>query len=221
MVGILMLALRRTQKGRDRAHARQATEAAMRRFLVITAAILTVAMSCGSSHAQSSMSPSAMGATSPLGMLGSGGSSGTGIPFGATEINPGGLSPAPNPNCGIRASSSGGYAMSASGTTGTITGAASIFDGGGIAANGSAMSVAGCASLQPPSSNGTASPLTTAVTGSQFRLDGGAIPLGSTELDSGGVSPMPAAVGLTPPRTIPGMMTNAGGSSFAPQSRAQ
>jgi len=120
MVGILMLALRRTQKGRDRAHPKQATESAMRRFLVITAAMLAVAMSCGSSHAQSSMSPSAMGATSPLGMLGSGGSSGTGIPFGATEINPGGLSSAPNPNCGIRASGSGGYAISASGTTGTI-----------------------------------------------------------------------------------------------------
>ncbi len=76
---------------------------------------------------------SAMGATSPLGVFGSGGSSGTGIPFAATEINPGGLSPAPNPNCSMRPSNS--PAMSASGTTGVTTGAASTFDGDGLAAS--------------------------------------------------------------------------------------
>ena len=199
----------------DRAHPRQATEASMRRFLVIAAAILVMPMSCASSFAQSSISLSAMGATSPLGVFGSGGSSGTGIPFAATEINPGGLSPAPNPNCSPRASNSAGNGMSASGTT---TGAASSFDGGGLGGVGSAASMSSCSSPELTSSDGSASPLAAAGATLQFHLNGGAIPLGATELASGGVSPMPPAVGLAPPLTIPGTMTDAVSSPSAPNS---
>ena len=73
----------------------------MRRLLVIAVALL---LGCGAGHAQSVIGAPAMGATSPLGTLGSTplGTPGsttpgspTGIPFGATELDPGGLSPVP------------------------------------------------------------------------------------------------------------------------------
>ena len=66
----------------------------MRLLPLVAAAVL---FGCGAAHAQSAMTTSGLGATSPLGMLGSnastGSNGGTGIPLGATEIDPGGLSP--------------------------------------------------------------------------------------------------------------------------------
>ena len=57
----------------------------MRRLLVVTTAIL---ITCGSGHAQTSMSTPAIGTTSPLGVPGSSGSAGSaGIGLGATEID--------------------------------------------------------------------------------------------------------------------------------------
>src|SRR5947208_11244996 len=111
----------------------------MRRLLAIAAVIL---MSCGAGHAQTSMSTPAMGATSPLGTLGSSGSSGTGIPLGATEIDPGGVSSTATVNCNASGYGSGLSGMNASGTTGAnasgttgmTIGATSTFDGGGLTA---------------------------------------------------------------------------------------
>jgi len=65
----------------------------MRRLFVAAAAVL---FSCEIGLAQSLMTTPAMRGTSPLGMLGSTSSgTATGIPLGATEIDPGGLGPTP------------------------------------------------------------------------------------------------------------------------------
>ena len=109
----------------------------MQRLFVITAVIL---VGCGAARAQNSPNGSVMnpavGITSPLGVPGSNGSGGTGIPLGATEIDPGGLSQSVTANC-----DAGGSYMGTSGTGASgMTGAVSTFDGGGLAGVGSALS---------------------------------------------------------------------------------
>jgi hypothetical protein len=176
----------------------------MRRLLAIAAVIL---MGCGAGHAQTSMSTPAMGATSPLGTLGPSGSSATGIPLGATEIDPGGVSPTVIVNC-----NSGLSGMNASGT-GMTVGATSTFDGGGLTAVPSTTSTSSCAPSQTLSLGGTASPLSNPGRSSSSMLNGGIIPLGATEMDSGGVSPIitvPVPSGATP---CTGSITMAGSSS--------
>jgi len=153
----------------------------MRRFLLITSVIL---IGCGAGHAQSLMGTSALGATSPLSTPGSTASSATGIPLGATEIDPGGLSPTVSSNCGGSASYSGMFGTS-TGTTGSAPGTSSTFDGGGL------TSTSSCTSSGVAVSSGTASPLSSPGSNSGFTLNGGTIPLGATEMDSGGISPMP------------------------------
>src|SRR5271165_6232510 len=146
----------------------------MRRLLVVTTAIL---ITCGSGHAQTSMSTPAIGTTSPLGVPGSSGSAGSaGNGLGATEIDSGGLSPLPGANCGASASYSGS-GMSGSASTGSST-----YDGGGLALGSSATGSTGCTTT----SSGMASPMSPAGTS----LSGSGIPLGATELDSAGVSPL-------------------------------
>lgn len=155
----------------------------MARTIVIIAVIL---LSCGASHAQTT---SAIGTTSPLGIPGSSGSIGsipTGIPLGATEIDPGGLSPAVSSNCNTSGSSSS-----------ALPGTSSTFDGGGSTAAGpTSACTSGSISL---STSGTASPLSTPGTSAGFTLNGGTISLGATEIDNGGISP----IITIPPPTIP------------------
>jgi hypothetical protein len=132
-------------------------------------------LSCGAGRAQTAPTPSGLGATSPLNALTSATSGApTGIPLGATEINPGGLSPAP---CTSVTSTSMGAASSQA----SLSTTSSSFDGGGLSPTscntGSSATV---------SSAGTASPLFTTGTS----LAGGVIPLGATELNGTGVSPM-------------------------------
>ena len=148
----------------------------MRVLPIITAVVL---FGSTAAHAQSSMTTPGMGATSPLGILGpsmsTGSNSGTGIPLGATEIDPGGLSPAPVSNC----------SMTGSGMT-SMPITSSSFDGGGLGSTAAST----CASTSgATSSTGTAS-LSTMETNSSFTLNGGTIPLGSTEINSTGVSPL-------------------------------
>jgi len=127
-----------------------------------------------------------MGATSPLGTdL----TSPSGIPLGATELVPGGLSPAPiGPSASTTPCSVG-----SSGITGSAT-----FDGGGIngTSDGSMAGITGvpgdCGST--PSSgaaSGMESPPSVPGSTTESTLGGGNIPLGATELDSnsGGLSP--------------------------------
>jgi hypothetical protein len=174
----------------------------MRLFPLVVATIL---FGCGAANAQSPMTSGGIGATSPLGVPGSSASSRsnspTGIPLGATEIDPGGLSPAPLSNCStsgftansgtssgmIGSSASGMGSTSGVGTTSTM---GSTFDGGGFGSTTTSVCASPGASVNTATSTGTASPLSTMGTNSNFTLNGGAIPLGSTEIDSAGVSPL-------------------------------
>jgi len=179
----------------------------MRRLLVITAALL---ISCGAGHAQNAMSTPAIGPTSPLGSLGSLGSSGsmgTGLPLGATEVDPGGLSPATGTNCSASGGGSGLAGTSGAGTTST-------FDGGGLSGS-STISASGCTSSQVLSSGGTASPLSNPSGSSSLTLGGGAIPLGATEMDSGGVSPMITVPGPNGGTPCLGSTTTMGSSAMS------
>src|SRR5438067_12768608 len=110
-----------------------AQEIAMRRLFVTAAAML---VSCGVAHAQSTTTMPAIGATSPLGVPGST-SAGiqTGIPLGATEINPGGLGLAPlgtladTSSCSTVPSSS---SIGAASTEPAMSATSSPFDDGGV-----------------------------------------------------------------------------------------
>src|SRR5690242_9416336 len=120
-----------------------AQEMPMLRAFAVVAAFLFIS---GAAEAQSSMSTSGMGTTSPLGVPGaSGGSYSTGIPLGATEIDPGGLSPMAGTNCGGL-------------STGSATASSGTFDGGGLTMGSSSSSTTGCSTGSSQVSSGTASP---------------------------------------------------------------
>src|SRR5258708_2872436 len=158
-------------------------EMPMSRVLAMTmAAILAT---CTTAHAQSASGTAGIGRTSPLGILGAfGGATGTGVPLGATEIDPGGLSPLPGIACDA----------AASGMTST---GASTFDGGGLTGSASPTAGTGCTAGSTISPNGTASPLSGAATTSTL---GTAIPLGATEIDNAGIRPL-----ITTPRPTPAL----------------
>jgi hypothetical protein len=180
----------------------------MRILPLLVAAIL---FGCGAVHAQSAMTGGGMGttsplATSPLGILGSsasGGSNSTaGIPLGATEIDPGGLSPAPISSCDTSGSAAySGMSSGMNGSSGSGMPIGSAFDGGGVGSTATSACTSTSASASSAASGSVASPLSPMGTNSNFTLNGGTIPLGSTELDSAGVSPLiitPMSNGLTP-----------------------
>ena len=142
--------------------------------------ITALLLSCGTALAQSSTSTLGMGTTSPLRIPGSSASTTSSrlsdpvVGLGATEIDPGGLSPAISPNC----------------NSGTSRYASSPFDGGGMAAAGpSNFAAGGCMPALGSASSGSASSLATSGTSIASSLSGG-IPLGATELNGAGVSPM-------------------------------
>jgi hypothetical protein len=156
---------------------------------LVTATLAAALLACGSSHAQ--VGVSAVGTTSPLGMaspLGMGSGSAvapTGIPMGSTELASPGLSP---PLASVTPS---GTMPCATATTGATSGA--VFDGGGMSGT------AGCAF------NGSTSTGSAAASGSSPTAMGGVlstgragIPLGSTELAPGGLSPPPLVPLATP-----------------------
>src|SRR3954451_8846817 len=165
----------------------------MQRLLLTIAAML---LSCGAGQAQTAANRSALGATSPLSGLGSPTSGApTGIPLGATEINPGGLSPLPCSSAGTSLPGAAGSQTSLS----TTASAGSPFDGGGMSSGGCALGPSATVS-----SAGTASPLFTPGATGGSSLAGGAIPLGATEIDSAGVSPLitvpsPSVTSITVP----------------------
>jgi hypothetical protein len=167
----------------------------MRRILPTLAAILTLS---GAAHAQVPGNSPVMGATSPLGVLGATTAPATsGIPLGATDINPGGLSPMPLATCP---------------TTSTTT-SNGTFDGGGLT---------GCtATTFAPSLSGTTSPL--AAPGSDPTQSGGAIPLNATEINNGGISPfivgpttMPGVPTPSTTMAVPTATSGLPGSSMTP-----
>jgi hypothetical protein len=203
----------------------------LRHLLTTLAALL---LGCGAAFAQ--MAPPIVGApaTSPLGVPGVASSVGpVGIPMGATELAPGGLSPGP-----LDPTASTDPCFSA-GVSSTTTGSTSTFDGSGmtqgLASYGLSSGTMGLSgSCGPGISAGTASGTTsTSVLGgaSAGTVSGGAIPLGATELNNAGVSPMltapivasPCGIGsstttmsLTPGSTMTNGMTSASGSVGLP-----
>jgi hypothetical protein len=145
----------------------------MRRLLTrmpATAALVWLS-TCAVGFAQVSPTPG-MGATSPLGTGSSGfNTQSNGIPLGATELNPGGLSP--SPCAGMTASGNG------------VAGALSTFDGGSVISNSSA-----CTSSTAGNSAGIGgTPQAGATTGGPT-AGNSTIPLGSTELGAAGESPV-------------------------------
>jgi hypothetical protein len=66
----------------------------------------------------------------------------------------------------------------------------STFDGGGFGSTTTSICGSSGASVNTATSTGTASPLSSAGTNSNFTLNGGTIPLGSTEINNAGVSPL-------------------------------
>ena len=189
----------------------------MTRFAVATAAVL---LGCGSAYAQARTSTSplpAFGMTSPLGIpnapVGQ-----TGIPLGATELATPGVSPTTSGASPMLGATCGGIssvppsAAMGSSTTGTspnmgnpVTGAsagmggsvpgtsgtATPFDGGGMAASAPGACAAS-ATASPPLASSMGP-------GSSVGMVG--IPLGSTELGGGGLSP--PSVALSPNASAP------------------
>jgi hypothetical protein len=144
----------------------------MRLILPTLAAILTLS---GAAHAQSLGTPSAMNATSPLGVPGATSTTvstptASGIPLGATEINPGGLSPMPFAAC--------------------PTPSSGTFDGGGLTSCTATV-------VQPSMSGGAPLP----AAGSAPTLSGANIPLSATETTNLGLSPPVTVLGTVP--TVP------------------
>src|SRR3954453_5157173 len=96
--------------------------------------------------------------------------------LGATEIDPGGLSPIPCSSAAFSSLAGSSQSGAAAGTT---------FDGGGMFSSG-----CNAAPAATVSSTANVSPLFTPGATSGSLLSGGSIPLGATEIDNGGVSPM-------------------------------
>ncbi|SEF10267.1 hypothetical protein SAMN05444161_8402 [Rhizobiales bacterium GAS191] len=162
----------------------------------------------------------AIGMTSPLGSSSSFAPAGpVGIPMGAVELNPGGLSPMPLSSTGSAVCS--GVGMSSSGMAGSVgmsssgsSGSSSTYDGGGMSG---AMS--GYAITTPSTLSGTcgstasgSSSSGTSATPSIAGLSSGraGIPLGSTEVGNLGISPIlvvPGPISTLSPPTSPGIPT--------------
>jgi hypothetical protein len=184
-------------------------------------AVTAVLLSSSASFAQfASPTPNSypMGSTSPLGIPGIASSVGpVGIPMGATELSPGGISPTPfdptasNSLCLSTGVSSSG--MSSSGDYGT-TAPSSTFDAAGMNTNsmgGASVSGQGSGTLGLSGSCGQGTSARTASGTSPFPgggianpTSGTGIPLGSSEVETPGISPV-----ITSPvaSTLPGLGT--------------
>jgi hypothetical protein len=187
----------------------------MTRFAMATAVVL---LGCGSAYAQARMNVSplpALGMTSPLGipnaLVGQ-----TGIPLGATELATPGLSPtmsgaapligatcigaspapgatASSPMTGASAGMGGSTASAGMGRSVPGLSSITLFDGGGMGATAPGTCTA----------SATASPPLASSMGPGSTVGPVGIPLGSTELGGGGLSP--PSVALSPNPSAPAM----------------
>ena len=193
----------------------------MTRFMMTTTA--AILLSCSSAIAQVggmslSPAPSPLGMTSPLGIGPGSPVAPAGIPLGATELASPGVSPMPSgvspmgptgstngsvTTCGgIGASmpqTSFGIGSGVGTSTAGTAGATSVFDGGGMAGTASGT----CATI---GSNPLAGPAASASSpsgmGSGSSVGRVGIPLGSTELGAGGLSPPPVILTPNPPAPV-------------------
>jgi hypothetical protein len=144
----------------------------------------------------------ALGMTSPLGIpnapVGQ-----TGIPIGATELATPGVSPTTSGAAPmIGATCAGASPTSASAAVTGMSGAP-LFDGGGMAASAPGS----CAA------SATASPPMASTMGPGSTVGRVGIPLGSTELGGGGLSPPSVALSPTPSAPVMNSLTPLGGMS--------
>jgi hypothetical protein len=195
----------------------------MRRLIVTTA--VSVLLGCSTAWAQVTVgtgAPVPLGITSPLGM-GPGASVGvTGIPLGATEMETPGVSPtaagtsalgsmtagtcssigaSAQPTTSGPGNSSPGTSMAGtSGATGGMSAPTALFDSTGISGTASGT----CAGGTTPSSNPGAS-ASSPGNGSRSGVGRVGVPMGSTELGTGGLSPLPNTVQstVTPTGNVP------------------
>jgi hypothetical protein len=199
----------------------------MMRFVMATTA--AVLLGCGSAVAQvggMSTSPgsSPLGMTTPLGMGPGSPVPPAGTPLGATELASPGLSPTmsgtgviaqcagiggsmPQTSFGIGSSTAGTTSGMGSSMTGTSTagtsGSTSLFDGGGITGTTSgACAAIGSSSLAGPAASAS-SPGGVGSSGGRL-----GIPMGSTELGAGGLSPPAVLATPTPSTTLSTMGTS-------------
>ena len=186
----------------------------MTRLLVTaaSAAMLTAVLGCGPASAQfggTSSAPAPLGITSPLGIGPAPAVPGTGLPLGTTELNSAGVSPMASgvfplgpAALGINTcshiesmagslsgtspmtGSSVGTGVSTSGTSVSST----VFDGGGNVGTASGTCASSIASTSGQPAASASSPTGMASPAASGRIG---IPMGSTELGVGGLSPMP------------------------------
>ena len=189
------------------------------RLLLVTVAAVFVA--CGPASAQVGITaPAPIGPTSPLGI-----GSAPALPQSGTSLGPAGvgsaamtlpsvgISPlgsaatnnsAPCPDSSLTGGNLFGTGSTTSGTSGTAMSASgtstSVFDGGGNTAAGASTCapIVGGAPAQPAAS--ASSPTASAPPSTAGRPG---IPMGSTELGGGGVSPMPAPSSAAPNAPAP------------------
>ena len=204
---------------------------------VLMAATAAYLLTCGFASAQvGGTGPSPLGTTSPLGMtspLGTGPAAPvppTGIPLGTTELGSVGVSPTTSgtspvspPTTSSTATCAGinstaGNLSGGSGTGASSPASGSLFDGGSLAGTASGT----CAGIAAGPAGGPASSASSPTgMGSTSPTGRGGIPMGSTELGVGGVSPPPAiqapnpsapvsTFGSTTPCPTTGMSTSSG-----------
>jgi hypothetical protein len=181
----------------------------MRRLLVTTT--VSVLLGCSSALAQGTVgtgAPVPLGFTSPLG-IGPGASVGaTGVPLGATELATPGVSPtaagtsalgsmttgtcssvgaSAQPTTPSSGNSSPGTSMAGtSGATGGTSAPTALFDSTGISGTTSGTCADGTTASSSPAASASSPG-----NGSRSGIGRVGVPLGSTELGSGGLSPLP------------------------------
>lgn len=179
----------------------------------VMAALAMVLLGCGCASAQlSGSAPSPLGITSPLGIGPASPVSPTGIPLGSTELGSLGVTPTISGTSPLGPAAAGSLATCAgvdsmagnlTGTsTGTSTlttpGSINLFDGGGTMGTASGT----CANIATSTSASTASSASSPTgMGAASAVGRVGIPMGSTELGVGGVSPVPQV--LVPNPSVP------------------
>jgi hypothetical protein len=174
---------------------------------LLMAATVAALLGCGPAAAQVGGS-SPLGMTSPLGIGPAPAVAPTGIPLGATELASPGVSPmtsgvsplsplgaVPGSACAGLGSPTAGMSSGIATSTAGTSGSTAIFDGGGTAGTASGT-CAGIASS--PVSGPAASASSPTGMGSAPSVGRVGIPLGSTELGAGGLSPPPDVLTANP-----------------------
>jgi hypothetical protein len=168
-------------------------------IVVMTAALLV----CSPAFAQVGDSGAApgLGSTSPLGIGPGSPVAATGIPLGATELASPGVSPTVSGT-----TLSGGTCSGMESSTSGASGSTALFDGGGLTGTASGACTGGGSStlLQPAAS--ASSP---AGMGNLSSVRPVGIPLGSTELGAGGLSPPPLVFSSPSTTSLPSVTSSA------------